>query len=138
MKKLLSLFILISIFATGCSSIVNYSVKELDVRSADVNVKKWIESNGKANGIYIGRINESEEGNIYYLYVNYKNPVDKKSIDSVSIDSNGKKSILIDVKLRPSDQVNEKLFCITVKDKSLEKIVLNGEDITTSSIPIIE
>jgi len=139
MKKLLFLFIFILIFVTGCSNIVNYSVDYLDVSSADANVKKWIENNGKANGIYLGRINESDEVNLYYLYVNYTNPVDKNSIDSVSINSNGKKSLLINTKLRSSDQaIDEKLFCITIKEKSLEKIVLNGQDIITSSIPIIK
>ncbi|MCL6605115.1 MAG: hypothetical protein K6T94_19800 [Paenibacillus sp.] len=140
MKKLLFLFIMILVIAAGCSNTVNYSVKYLDVSSADVNVKMWLENSDKANGIYLGKIDGSNEEYIYYLYVNNNtNPIDKNSIDSVSINSSGKKSLLINTTLKTSDLINDdKLFCITVKDKTLEKIVLNGEDISISSIPIIE
>lgn len=139
MKKLLLLFSLVLILVTGCSNTVDFSVEYLGINTEDSTVKKWIESNGTASGIYLGKTKESKEGYKYYLYVNYANPAEQKSINSISVKSNGKESLLIDTKIRKSDQVDsEKLFCVSVIGSSLDYIVLNGEEIKTSSISNIE
>ncbi|WP_221226889.1 hypothetical protein [Paenibacillus baekrokdamisoli] len=127
------------IFVTGCSNSQNISITYLDLKSADGNIQKWIEKNRKMNGIYLGKNITNNEGDIYYLYINYSIPVTKKfSINAVSIDSNSSSSININVRPRPSDQKSEKLFYIKVKESSLKKIILNGEDINTSSIASIQ
>ena len=140
MRKLKILLFLILIIVTGCSNSQNYSITYLDVKSADGNIQKWIEKNRKMNGIYLGKNITNNEEDIYYLYINYSNLVTNKysSINAVSINSNSSNSININVRPRPSDQKSEKIFYIEVKESSLKRIILNGEDINTSSIPSIQ
>jgi NAD kinase len=109
LRKLLTLLISISIIATGCTNPQNYSVTYIDVKSAGENVEKWVEKSSKTNGIYLGKILVSKEGDTYYLYVNYTNLVANKyySVNEVSIDSGSKNSMIINSKSSPSDEKAE-------------------------------
>lgn len=142
MRKLKILLLLIFIVVTGCSNSPNFSITNPDVKSADGNIQKWIEENRKKNGIYLGKNITNNEAVIYYLYINYSNPVTDKysSINAVSIDSNSGSSININVSPKPSDQKSEseEIFYIVVKESSFKKITLNGEEMKTSSIPSIQ
>ncbi|MEV5030257.1 hypothetical protein [Paenibacillus sp. LPE1-1-1.1] len=142
MRKLKVLLLLIFIIVTGCSNSQNFSITYSDVKSADGNIQKWMEKNRKKNGIYLGKNITNNQEEIYYLYINYSNPVADKysSINAVSMNSNSSSSININVSPKPSDQKSEseKIFYIAVKESSLKKINLNGEVMKTSSIPSIQ
>ena len=136
----ITLLILVSLITVGCSNSPNYSIHHVDVKSADKSTEKWIEKNSKANGTYLGKTHISKKSYRYYLYINYTNPVNNEyySANQVSMRSGGNHAMIINVKSTPSDEKWEKIFYIDEKEQSLKKIVLNGEDIKTSSIPVIE
>lgn len=128
MKKYGILFVLSLLIITGCSNILDYSVKYIDIDSTDTKVKKWVEDNKKTDGIYIGK---SDEDKNYYLYVNY-------SYKEVTIKSREKDSLIIDVKTRKSVEKGRVIFCITIGNKSFKKFILNDEEINTSEVSIIK
>ncbi|WP_195576549.1 hypothetical protein [Paenibacillus sp. 1001270B_150601_E10] len=115
---------------------MDVSVESLKLSSADAHVKQWFEENAKSNGIYLAKSNDS----VFYLYMKYLDPV---SVSMVT----GKNSMTIDTKQRKSNQSDrdgeyKDLFCMKIKEKLLnrnvlDKIVLNGQVIKTSSIPVL-
>ncbi len=144
MKKIfISLIIIFAVSGCSFNSHVAISVKNLDVKSIDGNVKKWVDNNSAANGIYLAKTTGTEEGDIYYLYMNYKNTPENKyySCGLGSINSGENNGIEINtfsnMSDEKSDKINEMLFCITAKDSNLKYIILNGEKIKESSIASI-
>lgn len=131
MKKSVVVSILFLLVLTGCSRIVNYSVQDININNYENEpIKKWVENNSRTKGVYLGKI-DNDKVERYYLYVNY-------SFKEISIGSESKDSIIIDTKTRDIDEKNEVLLCVTIKDASFKKFILNGQDIKSSAVSVIK
>jgi len=136
MKRFFAILMLFMVLFTGCSNTPNYSVNLTNVKSCNELVKKWVESNQKKNGVYISKSEEKDNTTDFYLYINNLNIVNGKyeKYEEVSVDSVKKDAIAISTKLIQSEQKNDILFVIKVKDSKVKTIILNDINTKVDSI----
>jgi hypothetical protein len=129
----LNLLILVSILSIGCTrSIVQTNVEEIKPANINESVQNWVREIGDSEGIYIGRVSQTDKHEDYYIYL--KN----KRLIHYELKNDSYQGISINIDTNDKADLESRIIKISTRNKKAEYIILNGKKIDVANIQIIE